>query len=419
MRSLTATAFSARLSVNACPKWGVDSRIKTGPSRRPAPCRNRGTLEPYYVSPAKIRFGYRGMMQQTTDSLSRIREIQNAVGIVKAGSYDVANICNLKCEGCLFFEGETFSQHRDSKSSDEWDRLFAGEALRGVNLAYMSGAEPSLVPDRIRMSQRHIPRGIVFTNGTHRIPDDIRYRVHISTWGIGETAQSLRVADVLRKALKNYTDDPRAVFVFTITALNIDDIVPMARLACDHGVPLTFSYFSPTTLYNEKIASDSINSSEYFRLGKSGNSPVLTRELYDLAREKIMEAMQSFPRTVEYSLAYDTWVTQNELYEIDPATDVATNCGVLQTGQIHHSIDHSTDGKCCSPNINCSECRAYAMASTTFFARLRQMMRSEKGRQDWLEAREIWVRHFLPVGFLKSQVAPALSTSPELEISLA
>lgn len=344
-------------------------------------------------------------MAQTADSLSRIREIQHAVGLVRAGSYDVAGICNLRCEGCLFFEGETFAQHSDDRSADEWNRLFAGEALRGINLAYMSGAEPSLVPDRIRMSQRHIPRGIVFTNGTHRIPDDIQYRIHISTWGIGKTTKALRVADVLRKALKNYSEDPRAVFVFTITALNMDDIVPMTRLARDHGVPLTFSYFSPTTLYNAKSASSATVTSEYFRMGNSDQTPVLTREDYAMAREKILEAMQLFPGTIEYSLAYDAWVTQDELYEINPETGVATNCGVLQTGQVHHSIDHSTDGKCCSPNIDCAGCRAYSMANTTFFARLRQMLRSEQGRCDWLEAREIWVRHFLPVGFMDTHAA--------------
>lgn len=361
-------------------------------------------------------------MQQATDTLSRIREIQTAVGLVKAGSFDVANICNLKCEGCLFFEGETFAQHLDSKTSDEWDRMFAGEAARGVNLAYMSGAEPSLVPDRIRISQRHIPRGIVFTNGTHRIPDDIQYRIHVSTWGVGETTKTLRVADVLRKALKNYQGDRRAVFVFTITALNIDDIVPMAQLANDNGVPLTFSYFSPTTLYNEKRQYSSVVNSEYFRMGNSDTTPVLKRELYDLAREKILESMQLFPKTIEYSLAYDTWVTQDTLYEVDRNTGIAKNCGVLQTGQIHHSIDHSTGGKCCSPNINCSDCRAYSMANTTFFARLRQMLRSEKGRRDWLEAREIWISHFLPVGFMNSQATATASTPPvplEQEASLA
>jgi len=49
------------------------------------------------------------------------------------------------------------------------------------------------------------------------------------------------------------------------------------------------------------------------------------------------------------------------------------------------------------------------MANTTFFARLRQMMRSEQGRLDWLEAREIWVRHFFPVGFA---ISPTASVSP-------
>lgn len=333
--------------------------------------------------------------------LNRIRKIQSRLGRIVAGSYDISDTCNLQCDGCLYFEHDEIPPAAPL-SDAQWENMFAAEARRGVNFCYMSGAEPSFAIDRIRTAQRHIPRGVLFTNGVTRIPDDIHFRVHISVWGLGETGKSLRMADVLPKALENYRGDPRAVLVFTISAINIADIVPTAALAQCYGLPLTFSYFSPTTSYLHKLAASPPPShTRYFHISDATRNPIMQADDYARAAKAIRQAMDLYPETVEYSPVYDEWVTQKSIYMIDPQTGIALNCGVIQSGQIHHTIDHGTHMKCCSPYLDCAHCRAYAMAYTTFFSRLRNTLASEQAQQAWLEAREIWVRIFMPIDTLK------------------
>jgi len=324
------------------------------------------------------------------------RELNARLGTLKAANYDIVSKCNLRCEGCLFFEGEENEGHEDCRSLAEWDALFAADAARGVTLAYLAGAEPSLVPERIRAAQRSIPHGIVFTNGTIRLPDDIFYRIHISSWGVDEIGSSLRAGDVLTKALNNYRDDPRAVCVFTITSLNIGQIMIMAELANSHGLPLTFSYFSPTTRYLDKLENKVDNDKAYFRISSATQSLALTQTDFAKARAEIVRAMQAYPETVQYSLSYDDWVTGKELYDIDPVTKIAKNCGFRITKQVHVHVDHQPGkGKCCSSNIDCSNCRAYAMGQSTYLSRIRDAVRKPEELAKWIEVREIWAKLFL------------------------
>lgn len=329
-------------------------------------------------------------------NLAYFRELNARLGTLKAANYDIVSKCNLHCEGCLFFEGEENEGHEDCRSLAEWDALFAVDATRGVTLAYLAGAEPSLVPDRIRAAQRSIPYGIVFTNGTIRLPDDIFYRIHISSWGVDEIGSSLRAGDVLAKALNNYRNDPRAVCVFTITSLNIGQIMIMAKLANSHGLPLTFSYFSSTTRYLDKLKNKVDNDKTYFRISSATQNLALTQADFAKARAQIVHAMQTYPETVQYSLSYDDWVTGKELYDIDPVTKIAKNCGFRITKQVHIHVDHQPGkGKCCSSNIDCSNCRAYAMGQSTYLSRIRDVVRKPEELAKWIEVREIWAKLFL------------------------
>jgi len=116
---------------------------------------------------------------------------------LKASNYDLSNTCNLTCEGCLYFARSSSGPAHDGIDA-EWEALFAAEAARGINFAYIAGAEPALQPARLQSAWRHIKTGVIFTNGTRKIDPDIGFRIHVSLWGIGETAKELRGADGLR-----------------------------------------------------------------------------------------------------------------------------------------------------------------------------------------------------------------------------
>jgi hypothetical protein len=85
------------------------------------------------------------------------------------------------------------------------------------------------------------------------------------------------------------------------------------------------------------------------------------------------------------------------LYEIDPVTKWATDCGNRNTSRHRHvRADLSANlSKCCSPNIDCKDCRIYGMATGTAVSRFRRFAATEQGFRDWLDISEQWAQLFL------------------------
>jgi len=71
---------------------------------------------------------------------------------------------------------------------------------------------------------RQIPHGVIYTNGINKLTSEITHRLQISLWGVPKQSEKLRGADVVAKQIKNYRDDPRAIFVFTVTGDNLETI---------------------------------------------------------------------------------------------------------------------------------------------------------------------------------------------------
>lgn len=314
-----------------------------------------------------------------------------ALSRFKGGNYDVSSNCNLTCEGCLFF-ARADGVPLDRDGGDDWDALFAGEAARGVNFAYIAGAEPSLVPGRLAAAWRHIKAGVIFTNGTRRIDPAIGFRIHVSLWGLDELAATLRGGDSVAKALRNYASDPRAVFAFTISRENLHQVQEVTRRVAEAGGKLTFSYFSPTEIYQTQAGR--VTGNDYMRLDESIR---LSAADLSRARTEIEAAMAAHPETVIYSLDYDDWVRQpgERLYDLDE-NGIARDCGNrLSPEHRHYTHDGKpSGGKCCLPNLDCRDCRAYAPALGTFVTRSTTDPEARRAR---LRALRIWYRLFMPL----------------------
>lgn len=313
------------------------------------------------------------------------------IGRLRTSNYDISNSCNLRCEGCLYFSAAGDEIARAETDIAVWRRFFAAEAQRGINFAYLGGAEPSLTPDRIHACQDHIAMGAIFTNGTKRIASDIRYRIHVSLWGSDDQASLYRGANVNRKALRNYEGDARAVFVMTLNALNLHEAQDVARACRDHGVTLTFSLFSPPVDYAANMRDET--RSDYFRFSAPHRDLRFTDETLAAARDVMFQAAADYPETVRIAPDFINWVTQpGSLYALD-ANGVAANCGNRLTRKhIHYNADLTrNEGKCCSPNLDCSACRPYAMSLATFFTRRREIS------GDWESVWRFWVDCFMPL----------------------
>lgn len=327
----------------------------------------------------------------------RFRELRARVGHLTPSNYDISDTCNLRCEGCLFFDGADRLGHDDSADDGAWDAFFAKEAARGVNFAYLAGAEPTLAPRRIGLARKHIPHGVIFTNGTRRVSPDLDYRIHISVWGAPAENARLRGADNVAKAIRLYAGDPRAIFVYTIGRTNIGDIFETARAMHEAGCALTFSYFSPTTSYLSKLNSD-VAEDDYFKISTAEDNLVMTPSDFAAARREITRAIEAFGATILYSLDYDAWITSEVPHRIDPASGIAIDCGNRLTPKhLHFSVDLSqSTGKCCSPNIDCSGCRAYAQGYGTYLKRFSEVRHDAVELDRWLSVWELWARMFLP-----------------------
>src|SRR5579875_2703375 len=101
------------------------------------------------------------------------RHLRRHVGRLVTSNYDLTDRCNLQCEGCLFFAGDDYKRYRKENDLGRWREFFRAERERGVNFGYFAGAEPSLEIERLRIADAFIDRGVVFTNGLIRLPDDI------------------------------------------------------------------------------------------------------------------------------------------------------------------------------------------------------------------------------------------------------
>jgi len=322
-----------------------------------------------------------------------------ARGIVISG-YDITKRCNLRCEGCFFFEGDLSTRYAEEKTDGEYDRFFADEVRRGVNYPHFAGAEPALVQDRLHLAWRHWKRGLVYTNGTVRIDPAIGFMIHVSLWGRPDTDALLRGAPVFRKTVENYRGDPRAVVMLTINRRNVDEIPEVVQACADNGLRLSFNHYSPSRQYLDKVEHGADHDAlGTFRLSSPTDHLMLDAD--DLARieERVGEALARHPETVVYSPWYNRWINEaGPRFRIDPVTGMATDCPILNMPRHRqHHVDFSySDDECCVANIDCSGCRHYVSGYTKVMAELDEYTGDLESFRGWVEVFDNWCRLHLP-----------------------
>jgi hypothetical protein len=302
----------------------------------------------------------RDILEQNPDLQPRYEAAKRIVRIFrKPAFYEITQRCNLKCEGCYYFEGN-FQPTTEQGSQQAWEEFFAAEAERGVSIAYFVGAEPALEQERLVAASRSFAYGNIGTNGTVKIDPVIPYRVAISMWaGDDDTDRKLRGASAFRKAFRNYRGDPRVLVYFTLSRWNLDSAVTIAEMCRDNGLPLTFNLYSPTETYLSKLSEGQPNDNQFFRVSNAEDSPMFTEAALAQARSVVLDLMERFPETVRYSKAYNDWSTRpGPMHEIDEH-GMAPRCGSrITAGMNYYGSDlKAKHPKCCTPDLDCSQCR--------------------------------------------------------------
>ena len=317
----------------------------------------------------------------------------------KPAFYEITQRCNLKCEGCYYFEGSLSEPVREEKSIAAWEEFFAAEGRRNVTMAYFVGAEPALHQERLIAARGHFPYGNIGTNGTVRIDPAVPYRIGVSVWaGDDETDRLLRGGSAFRKAFKNYGGDPRAIILYTLSPWNLGGVRDVARMCRDHDLPLTFNMYSPTSSYLRKLGAWSGNDEQFFRVSRPGHTPCFTAKDLAFTRRFVADLMDEFPDTIIYSKAYNDWMTEpGPRHALDPQTGIATDCGSRMVGtMMYFGPDLSRmQPKCGTPDTDCGQCRMYSGGWSSKFKPGENDVLDEKAFSDWLDMMDVLGRIFL------------------------
>jgi len=87
---------------------------------------------------------------------------------LRESTYDMSNRCNLRCDGCYYYEGEK-QFAGENGDSGAWRTLMRAEKARGITYVVLAGAEPSLVSGLLEVCFAEMPLGCIATNGVRRI----------------------------------------------------------------------------------------------------------------------------------------------------------------------------------------------------------------------------------------------------------
>lgn len=290
---------------------------------------------------------------------------------LRESTYDMTNRCNIRCEGCYYFNGDKqFAV--ENREPAAWKQLLTAEKERGITFVVLAGAEPSLVPELCRICYETIDLGTIATNGIKAIPADIGYKIHISVWGNDQTSLEIRKAkDMLVHQMANYRDDPRAVFVYTFTPVNIGQARQVTRQLADNGHKITFNMFSSPVGYTGPLRH--------------------TAETLAHTRDTMKQLLQEYPETVLYSqyniVAHTHEKGLHDVYgcsypRMNPSTDIGLGRSFRQ---YRTDLQWDRDAACCVPDTDCADCRHYAAGSAVVTARMYRHASDPEHFKAWLD----------------------------------
>ena len=311
-----------------------------------------------------------------------------ALTLARSAYVEMSTRCNLRCEGCYYFNGE-YDQVKENDELADWDAFFADQAEKGTRFIYLVGAEPSLEPERLAIASKYIKRGLIGTNGIRKIDPAIPYMLHISVWGAPKTDARLRGADAFSKALRNYQGQTgRVLFVYTLTPKNITEAHEVLERVQGAGLNMTFNMYSPTHTYLDRLSAANDPQSKFFRLSSKSDNLCWDNASLRLARSTVSRLMEEFPDTLVYSKAYNDWVTQpGPRFELDE-NDVAPHCLSRVGGSLSlfgPDLEPVPGGKCCTSDVDCSTCRLYSGGLSSRLKLREADLRSGEAFQSWLD----------------------------------
>ena len=316
---------------------------------------------------------------------------------LRESTYDMSNRCNIRCDGCYYYEGEKqFAP--ENLDTQAWRKLMQTEKARGITYVVLAGAEPSLVPELLEVCYSEMPLGSIATNGFKKIPGSVGYKIHISVWGNDETSFRVRKAkNLLAKQIENYSNDPRAVFVYTFTRENIEEANEVAAQLNACGCKLTFNVFSSPVGYTGPLRHD--------------------EESLKSVQSTMIALLTKYPQNVLFSVynavAHAHKNSLHDLYSCSyPRQNRSQDIGLGRSfRQYRTDLKWDRSVACCVPDTDCADCRHYAAGSAVVTARLYRHVNNLATFQSWLDYVDTYLAVWV-MGYVKGDNLCAELVSP-------
>jgi MoaA/NifB/PqqE/SkfB family radical SAM enzyme len=330
--------------------------------------------------PVKPKFSELLAYPDVKDRWEKIRKFF----FLRESTYDMSNRCNLRCDGCYYYEGEKQFAVENSDTR-AWRKLMQAEKDRGITYVVLAGAEPSLVPELLEVCYAEMPLGSIATNGFRKIPETVGYKVHISVWGNDETSLRTRKAkNLLTKQIENYRNDPRAVFVYTFTRENIDEVFAVAERLVAENCKLTFNVFSSPLGYRGSLRHD--------------------EKSLQQARQAMIDLVCRYPQNILFSVysavAHTHKRSLHDLFSCSyPRQNPSQDIGLGRSfRQYRTDLNWDRSVSCCVPDTDCADCRHYAAGSAVVTARLYRHVNDLATFKSWLDYVDtylaVWVMNY-------------------------
>lgn len=280
-------------------------------------------------------------------------EVRKA-GAIKSISLDLTSKCNLRCEGCYYFSDGMNTIVKEGSEAD-FDNLILNEKKRGTNFVTVVGGEPSLKIERLIKLSNNFKISVA-TNGQIKIPaqnlEDIS--IGVAVWGNQATDLRLRgnyQIDVFNNALKNFKNDPRAFFYYTVQPDKYDEIEEVTKLCIENGNRVLFNFFSEDNR-NKTLYNDSVNN-------------------FEKVNQEIVKLIEKYPEQILLSSYVSQVVTSGTLYEEKWGHDVCPNFSIdnelnftrMKNGNPYsphfksYNADFKSTRKCCTRlDDSCNNC---------------------------------------------------------------
>jgi len=285
--------------------------------------------------------------------LYRLYSQIRSAGSLRSISLDLNHDCNLRCNGCYYFEEGMDNIVKDKSNLDKaFLDLVESEKIRGTNFVTVVGGEPSLRLDRLKVIYDNFKMNVA-TNGLIRIPFEEfeNMPIGVSVWGDHQTDAKFRnngKKDLFKIALNNYKDDTRAFFYYTVTHDKSNEIESVVEQCINNGNKILFNYYSDLR-------------------AKKGN-PRCNFEKVQLEIDRMIDRFPDHILTTSYfNKVITTGKIQDQNWSYKVCTNVSTNYKKneirIKNGNPYnrhfrsYNADFKTTRRCCTGiNRSCDSC---------------------------------------------------------------